>query len=134
MGVKKSLKVGVRKVESASQSNFLFMLKKQFRIPKDAPRQKATIQAGTSLFSLFASPNALEYDRFAVIASKRVDKRAVVRNMAKRKIRSCIEQSLSRFKPGFDITLVCKKPLLDADQTVLCSQLTSIWQKKGLFL
>lgn len=70
----------------------------------------------SQLFVLKVSENNLPYSRFGIVVSKRIDKRAVVRNSLKRKIRSCLEENLKKIKPGYNLLFVLKKELLGKTQ------------------
>lgn len=88
------------------------MLKKAFRLPKDASFPNAkTIYTEYSLIKY--KKNDLTHDRFGFVVSKRISKSAVVRNRIKRRIRSFIEERLDKISPGYDMLLIIKKKLDD---------------------
>ncbi|HXS14739.1 MAG TPA: ribonuclease P protein component [Candidatus Saccharimonadales bacterium] len=82
------------------------MLPKKFRLPSQIkfihPRS-----VFTPLFTVKIVQNNLDYSRFGVIVSKKIDKRAVVRNSIKRKIRSCITKD-NWEKKGQDVLFIVK--------------------------
>lgn len=82
------------------------MLPKKFRLPSHVKFIRAK-SVFTPLFLVKIVPNALDYSRFGVIVSKKIDKRAVVRNSLKRKIRSCITKNEWE-KKGQDILFIVK--------------------------
>lgn len=57
----------------------------------------------TPLFTLRVTQNTLSYNRYGFVVSKKVDKRAVVRNRVKRQLRACIEHALYDIKSGYDM-------------------------------
>lgn len=86
------------------------MLKRKFRLPKDV-EFKSKIQSDTPLFFVRVSKNNLDYSRFGFVVSKKVDKRAVVRNRNKRLLRSAVEKNLDKFPKGFDILFSAKEEI-----------------------
>ena len=65
------------------------------------------------LIVLITLPNELEQPRIAVVAGRHVGK-AVIRNRAKRLIRAAISPLITSIKPGWDILLIARKPIVDA--------------------
>lgn len=62
----------------------------------------------TRLFRIIAHKNRLGFPRFAFVASKAVDKRAVRRNLLRRRAREWIRKNLSASLP-FDAAIYFKK-------------------------
>lgn len=60
------------------------------------------------------SKGAKQPSRYGFIASKKFDKRAVVRNRARRLLRETIRQHLPNLKDNYDIVLIAKRPIKDA--------------------
>lgn len=56
--------------------------------------------------------NHLYSNRYAFIVSKKVDKRAVVRNRVKRVFRSVLEEHNQDLPQGYDFIFILKKPAL----------------------
>lgn len=54
-------------------------------------------------------PNGLQFSRFGFVVSVKTDKRAVVRNRVKRRIREIIRLKLAKIKPGYDIMMVIRR-------------------------
>lgn len=52
--------------------------------------------------------NNLNNSRFAFVVSTQIDKRAVIRNKIKRRLRSIIYQKLKEIKPGFDVLILTR--------------------------
>lgn len=84
------------------------MLKKVYRLGKTARTAKGKVYNG-QFFNLRIAKNNLFYNRYAFVVSKKVDKRAVIRNKTKRKLSLCIEKMFSEIKTGYDIVLFAKK-------------------------
>ena len=83
------------------------MLEKKYRLPWgvrfDKSRSVSTLQ-----FIVKVKPNTLLFNRFGVIVSKKIDKRAVVRNRIKRLIHSIIEEVYKKMKYGNDILILVR--------------------------
>lgn len=101
------------------------MLKRKFRLPKE--RLKAKKSLSVTDFILKTSENDLGLSRFGFVVSKKIDKRAVTRNKAKRFFRSYIEQNLEKIKPGHDFLFILKK--IPEKKTLI--QIDEIFTKEG---
>lgn len=51
-------------------------------------------------------PNNQEVSRFGFIVSRKVSKKAIVRNKIKRRLRELVRETLSQIKPGIDGVIV----------------------------
>jgi ribonuclease P protein component len=80
-------------------------------------------------FGLVYLPNKLTLVRFGLIVSKKIDKRAVIRNRLKRVFREVIRKNLDKFKPG-DYLFLVKRSALGIDSKHLgdeiCKLLTGL--------
>lgn len=74
------------------------------------------------LIILIASPNELSLSRFGVSASKAVGG-AIARNRAKRRIRAAIYHFLPTIQAGWDLILIARAPLVDAEWSHVCEAL-----------
>lgn len=103
------------------------MLSKRHRLPivKNA---HYTHSVHAPLFTLRFTKNNLPESRFGFIVSKRVDKRAVVRNNIKRLFRQSIQGLLPTIAPGYDILFVIKSSAKDKEFSVIEEQV-----RKNLF-
>ncbi len=77
------------------------------------------------LVILISSPNELGLTRFGVTASKAVGS-AVSRNRAKRRIRAAIHSTLPNVKAGWDVLLIARAPLIDAEWPEICNVLQGL--------
>ncbi|HZJ18344.1 MAG TPA: ribonuclease P protein component, partial [Patescibacteria group bacterium] len=68
------------------------MLKKNYRLQVKTKLEN-THTVSNPYFTLKYGKNGKDTSRFAVIVSKKIDLRAVVRNRARRQIISCIEEN-----------------------------------------
>lgn len=76
--------------------------------------------------------NDLTLSRFGFIASKKIDKRAVVRNRIKRVVRSCIEEMLGKIVEGYDMLFIISKNATLQKRDVLYSEIESVLKEKQL--
>ncbi len=87
------------------------MLKKKFRLLKETKFDKKNSYT-SPFFALKTAKNEESFSRFGFIVSKKIDKRATVRNRLKRQIRVFIETNLEDIETGYDIMFILKKELL----------------------
>lgn len=91
------------------------MLKKDFRITENKDFQ-IVLKNGrfvhTGNFLLKYIKNTLTNSRFGFIVSTKTFKRAVDRNLVKRRLRETIRLNLGSIKDGYDIVFIIKKPAL----------------------
>lgn len=87
------------------------MLKRRYRLGAGTRLKNAT-SVKTPFFTIFISSNSLPESRFGFIVSKKVDKKATVRNSVKRKVRAGIESQLEQIKSGHDMLFVVRKNVL----------------------
>ena len=80
---------------------------------------------------MLAAMNDLSKTRVAVVAGKSVGK-AVVRNRAKRRLRALISGLLPKIKTGYDLILIARKPIVDAEYPALQAALQGLLQKAEL--
>ena len=59
-----------------------------------------------NFLALRAAPNNSEISRFGFIVSKKISKKAVVRNKIRRRLSFAIEQEIKNIKKGVDVILV----------------------------
>ena len=83
------------------------MLKKENRLPRGFLKSESTINSYLYVFKI--AKNQKNVSRFGFIVSKKIDKRATVRNRIRRKFRSCIEERLSEIERGYDFLFIFKK-------------------------
>ncbi len=79
-------------------------------------------------FRLIARPNDLAFSRFAFVAPKAVDKRAVVRNRLKRRSREWMRKNISSLPRSLDIVLFFKKEAKSAPVKEFYEDLTFVLQ------
>ncbi|MFH1427437.1 MAG: ribonuclease P protein component [Patescibacteria group bacterium] len=92
------------------------MLKKINRLKNDKDFARV-FKTGHSCYdrtlSLRMSTNNLGYNRFGIVVSNKVSKKAIVRNKIKRQIRVVIRSQLAKIKNGYDIVIIAQPEILD---------------------
>jgi ribonuclease P protein component len=96
------------------------MLPRKNRLPMSLPFQP-TLQRRTERFVLKGAKNPLGINRFGIIVSKAIAKRAVARNSVKRAYRACL-MTLPPSPAGYDMLFIAKSVKTDPE---LCDQMTS---------
>ena len=86
------------------------MFKRQYRI-QSGVRITSSQAIATPFFHLKKGLNHLAVSRFGFVVSKKIDKRAVVRNRTRRVLRSIVEDLFPDIKTGFDLLFIIKKPI-----------------------
>lgn len=106
------------------------MLKRQFRL-----RAKGKIHFETTVVSPFfllrIKHNGRQYNRYGFTISKRVDKKAVVRNRIKRIMSTCI-QEIKSLQTGFDVLFTVKAEARNVSHAMLCDSVKQAFQKGEL--
>lgn len=86
----------------------------------------------TPIFSLKVAKNSLPDSRFAVVVGLKADKRAVVRNLAKRRMREAIRALLPGILPGYDVLVLGRQKATTAAFTDIHATLRFALGKLGL--
>lgn len=93
------------------------MIPRLNRLP--SARLTSSQAVGTPLFTLRFVKNNLSHPRFAFVVSKRIDKRAVIRNRLKRVLREIAYEELLGKEQGVDILFIVKKNFTDVPRSEL---------------
>jgi ribonuclease P protein component len=83
-------------------------------------------------FVLKEKENGLIVNRFGIVVSKRIDKRAVARNKIKRFFRQILGELNENIKPGHDILLIVKKNITGATKEENMLNIGSFFGKIGI--
>ena len=112
-----------------------FMYRSEHRLRKSADIDKL-FKVGksflTPVFSLKIAKNGLGTTRIAVIVGTKVHKRAVKRNLIKRRIRSAMAELLPVLKPGFDMAISARSQALGLELPKIKEELSVSLKKAGL--
>lgn len=106
------------------------MLKKENRLI--SVRLSSSKNISTPQFILKIAKNDQNLNRFAFIVSKKIDKRAVVRNSLKRKLRSCIEEVFDNIQKGYDFVFYPKQSAIKAERSEILKEITGVLAKGKL--
>ena len=99
----------------------------------DFQRVKRTGNSFANPFMVvIAAPNNLSFSRFAIAAGRSVGN-AVLRNRAKRRLRSCLEMIAPKVQPGWDLIIYGRKPLVTAKFSEISQAMNEVLQKANLF-
>lgn len=107
------------------------MFKRIYRLGKIVKLTNGKIYNG-QFFTLRIVKNGLFHNRFAFVVSKKIDKRAVVRNKTKRKLRLCIEKMFNKIKTGYDFVFFAKKAVADQVLKDLYKEVEVVLKKEEL--
>jgi ribonuclease P protein component len=104
------------------------MLKKQNRLGKIT--RKTSDEFFTSpLFNIRVSDNGGATTKFGFVVSKKIDKRAVVRNRLKRQLSSATEKVLKNIVKGKNVVVIPKKEHREYQEKELSESLQDIFRK-----
>ena len=80
---------------------------------------------------IFWYPNGLTESRFGFSLSKKIGK-AHVRNSYKRRLRELTRLHLNEIHPGFDVVVLCRRPIVETDYKELESSYMALLERCGL--
>lgn len=106
------------------------MLQRKFRLSLKTRLTNASSIA-SPFFLLKVVENGLSYNRYGFVVSKKIDKRAVVRNKIKRKIRSCIEKVKDNIQGGHDMVFIARGTIADASAESLYINIQKVLRKEN---
>ena len=86
------------------------MLKRENRLSK-VSKKKSSIFFNSAFFNIRITENKEKESRFGIVVSKKISKKAVLRNKTKRIIRNIITNYLDKISKNKDIIIVSKKVL-----------------------
>jgi ribonuclease P protein component len=92
-------------------------------------------QSGNSFNNAFmvllVADNNLGYSRFAVAAGRSIGN-AVCRNRVKRRLRACLDEVANLVKPGWDLIIYARRPVLTSKYADIFQALKNILQSADL--
>ena len=106
------------------------MFKRKFRLPKGVKFDNNRL-ISTSFFTIKTKENGLFFNRFSTIVSKKIDKRAVVRNRIKRLISSCIKELCDNLKQGYDMIVIAKIGAISMGRQEFCREINRGLKRAG---
>ncbi|MCD4704975.1 ribonuclease P protein component [bacterium] len=78
------------------------------------------------------SKNDLDLSRFSVVVSKKISKKAVDRNLIRRRVYEIIRLNMDKIKKGWDLIIFSKKAVLNLDYSEIEKELFYILKKANL--
>ncbi len=102
------------------------------RFERNRLQKMGTAFHSSNLTAIIAPQEITGPTRFAIILSKKISNKAVVRNKLRRHVLNSLQPHLSQLNPGFDILLLAKKSLLQATITQIQSDLKIILTNANL--
>jgi len=112
------------------------MLAKQNRLVKEKDFEKVFKQGRafyTKLLGVKISAAQSELNRFGVVISTKISKKATERNKLKRRIRQAVRELDKELKSGFDLVIMALPALLGQDYKAIKDELEKIFTKLKLF-
>lgn len=113
------------------------MIAKRFRLHKKRDfdeLSKSSNKFYSNNFILRFTDNNKDISCFAVVISKKVNPKAVVRNKTKRRIYEAIRLNLDKINKGFNIIIFVKKGVLDLNYQDIEKELLYILEKANLLV
>ena len=105
------------------------MLKKANRLSKNKEFNRL-FKSGRSAYGeslgLKVAPNELGLARVAILVNKKVSKRAVKRNLIKRRLRDIFQQNWLTVLSGYDTVIICLPKTLDKTYLELEKELAGL--------
>lgn len=84
--------------------------------------------AGAKYVVLFYRKNKLDYSRISFLASKKVGN-SVERHRARRLMKEAFRLSSAVISPGYDLIIIARKPILEADMSDVRQSLITVLKK-----
>jgi ribonuclease P protein component len=110
-------------------------VKRGFRLTRstDIKRVRRGRSFAHPLVVLVIAPNEIGRTRMGVVAGHRVGG-AVQRNRAKRRIRAVLHELHPSVRPGYDMVLIARQPMVEAAFQEVRDVLTGLLQRAGLLV
>jgi len=113
------------------------MLPKEYRLIKDKDFARVA-RYGQKAYSpelnLKWIKNNQPYSRWGIVVSLKVDKKAVVRNKIKRRLRAILREKIDSLAPGWDVIIITKDRIKELDYSQLQNMFLEILSKNNLII
>lgn len=86
----------------------------------------------SKILGLKYTENNLDYSRYTVIISKKVEKTAVGRNKIKRIIKNNLKEIDSKLKKNLDCVIICQKEIVKKDSQEIKKELLEVYKRLKL--
>jgi len=111
------------------------MLKKEFRIRKQKDFENVFgkgFYSSDRFLTLKATENKMPFSRFGFVVSKKISKKAVERNRAKRLMSESVRLTDEKIKPGFDVVFISKSGIVNKDLEEVKGAVEKLLKRSGL--
>lgn len=112
------------------------MLARQNRIVKQKDFEKIFKQGRsyyTKLLGVKMLANQLELNRFGIVISTKISKKATERNRLKRQIRQVARELDKKLKPGLDLVIITLPGFLNQEYTAIKGELEKVFKGLRIF-
>ena len=112
------------------------MLAKRHRLVKQKDFERVFKQGRsyyTKSLGVKILANQLKFNRFGIVISSKVSKKATERNRLKRQIRQAARELDKKLKPGFDLVIMALPGFLDQEYKIVAGELERIFTKLKIF-
>jgi ribonuclease P protein component len=110
-------------------------MQRHFRLTRSADFERLRHEGKSwrhPLLTMAVAPNGLDHNRYGFIVSRRSGS-AVVRNRVRRVMREVVRLSLSRIKPGFDISFIARNEIVNQPYSIVSEALETLFKRAGLW-
>ncbi len=94
-------------------------------------RNKSSKSTAVSFLSIRFLANNLPYSRISFVVSKKISKKAVIRNRVKRRLRETSRPVIKNFKNSFDIVVFTKPEIAQKDFAEIKTAIEVLFKKSG---
>lgn len=112
------------------------MLPKLHRLHQDQEIKSLTKAGQTFFLPQFIfkyQKNTEKISKFAFVVSTKVDKRATVRNLLKRRMRAAVKEILPKLNTGFSVLIIAKKQAIELDFATIVKQFIFAFNKSKIY-
>jgi ribonuclease P protein component len=95
-----------------------------------AIQQHGTVRSTSLITARFLRTN-LTMTRFGLATGRRIGG-AVVRNRVRRQLREALRELAASFRPGWDVLIIARPPIVEADHAALVGALRGTLQRGGV--
>ena len=88
---------------------------------------------GNKHFTLLYRKNGLEENRYAFVVSKKVSKKAVVRNKIRRRLKNYMILQKDLINPGYDMVFLTKPGISEVDYATMTRSVDHLFYKTDLY-
>lgn len=89
-------------------------------------------KASSPTLLIASARNTFSYTRFLFIVSKKIDKRATVRNSIRRTLAGKVKELYSSIEPGFDVVIAARREITEAKKEVVWKELQTLLKRQKL--